>query len=225
VVDRKPDADTIDSYSAPSLKGYTPTQTVLADHRDIKVLRDYAYVVSEARQHGLQIFDLTRLRGSTPNAVFAPDAHFDTFSGAHNIAIDTESETAFVVGSNRCRGGLYMLDLSTPDTPVEAGCYADDGYTHDTQCVVYRGSDHDHLGSEICFSANEDSLTIVNVSNKAAPALIKRVAYAGSRYTHLGWLSDDQRYFFVNDELDELRDGQIDFGRDPECLSAADLTE
>jgi len=51
--------------------------------------------------------------------------------------------------------------------------------------------------------SNTDTLTIVDVTNKVAPTQISRNGYAGRGYTHQGWLSDDHRYFLLDDELDE----------------------
>ena len=34
---------------------------------------------------------------------------------------------------------------------------------------------------------------------------LSRVGYSGAEYSHQGWLSEDQRFFFMNDELDEYR--------------------
>jgi choice-of-anchor B domain-containing protein len=95
-----------------------------------------------------------------------------------------------------------MVDINDPANPTFAGCYSGDGYTHDVQCVVYQGIDAEHAGDEICFASNEDTLTIVDVTDKGAPALLSRTGYAGSGYTHQGWLSPDQRFFLVDDELD-----------------------
>ena len=38
-------------------------------------------------------------------------------------------------------GGLHAIDVSDPLNPQFAGCYDEDGYTHDAQCVIYRGPD------------------------------------------------------------------------------------
>lgn len=46
----------------PMYMGKLPTTTVVSLWRDIKVLNDHAYVVSEAPAHGMQVFDLTALR-------------------------------------------------------------------------------------------------------------------------------------------------------------------
>ena len=37
--------------------------------------------------------------------------------------------------------------------------------------------------------------------------------YPNSAYTHQGWLTEDQRYFYVNDELDELSNENVDSTR------------
>ena len=34
-----------------------------------------------------------------------------------------------------------MIDVSDPQNPEFTGCYSDDGYTHDTHCVIYHGPD------------------------------------------------------------------------------------
>ena len=51
-------------------------------------------------------------------------------------------------------------------------------------------------------------ITVLDVTNKNAPVQLARVGYAGSGYTHQGSLTADQRYMFVNDELDELGSGE-----------------
>jgi hypothetical protein len=87
---------------------------------------------------------------------------------------------------------------------VFAGCFENDGYTHDAQCVVYRGPDADYTGRQLCVASNEDTITIVDVTDKAAPVLVSRGFYPNPGYTHQGWFTDDHRYFLVDDELDEL---------------------
>ena len=180
---------------------------VFSTWRDIKVYRDHAYVVSEKAGHGLQVFDLTRLRGVTEPRTWTEDAHYARFGNAHNVAINEDTGYAYAVGSNTCSGGLHMIDIRDPKVPVFAGCVADDGYTHDTQSVVYRGPDARFSGREICFSCNEDTLTIVDVTDKRAPQTLSRTTYDGAAYTHQGWLTEDQRHFLLNDELDEQQSG------------------
>jgi choice-of-anchor B domain-containing protein len=182
--------------------------------RDIKVHDDHAYIVAEAREHGMQVFDLTQLRGvdrAAAPVTFEETARYTGFGRAHNIAVNEQSGVAFAVGAREdlqgCAGGPHMIDLSDPAAPTFAGCFADDGYTHDAQCVVYDGPDSRFVGREICFNSNEDTLTIVDVTDKDAPVQLSRVGYDGAAYSHQGWLTEDGRHFLMGDELDELRTG------------------
>lgn len=180
--------------------------------RDIKVYQNHAFIVNEAQGHGMQVFDLTRLRNieSSPE-MFSEDAHYDGISNAHNIVINEDTGYAFAVGANRgsvCNsGGLHMINIQDPLNPTYAGCFDDDGYTHDAQCVTYNGTDAEHVGKEICIASNEDAITIVDVTDKENPILISTVGYGGAAYTHQGWLTEDHQYYLANDELDELYQG------------------
>lgn len=200
----------VSTPSKPVLIGNLPTHTSSSDWRDIKVYKDHAYIVSEAGDHGMQIFDLNQLRETQEvPAIFQETAHFGRFGSAHNVVINEASGYAYAVGSGTCSGGLHMVDIRVPAKPVDAGCYAADGYTHDAQCVIYTGPDQEYKGKEICFNANEDTITIVDVTDKDNPRMVSRVGYPGASYVHQGWLSEDQHYFYQNDELDEWG-GKVD---------------
>jgi choice-of-anchor B domain-containing protein len=185
--------------------------------RDMKVYQNHAYIVADASQaHGVQVFDLTRLRNVQNAPVeFTMDARYDRVNSVHNIVINEETGFAYAVGSSSggetCGGGLHMIDIREPKNPTFAGCFSDaltgrsgTGYTHDAQCVVYRGPDPRYQGKEICFNANETALSIADVSDKSAPIAVSRAAYPNVAYSHQGWLDEEQRYFYMNDELDEL---------------------
>lgn len=198
----------------PRLVGLMPANPSSA--RDIKVYRDYAFLTGDgAGDHGLLVFDLTRLRGAAgAPATFEPDARYDQVASAHNLVIDTESGFAYTVGTNTggqsCGGGLHMIDLRDPLEPTFAGCYTDTegliwtGRTHDAQCTVYHGPDETYQGRQICFAANETAMRIVDVTDKAAPEPISTASHPGTAYVHQGWLTEDHRYLYVNDELDEI---------------------
>ena len=190
--------------------------------RDIKVYKDHAFIVADgAGDHGMQVFDLRQLRDvENPPVTFEVTAHYDNIASAHNIVINEETGFAFSVGSSgggeSCGGGLHMIDIREPAEPVFAGCFADPqtgrastGYSHDAQCVIYQGPDVEHQGKEICVGANETAISISDVTDKDNPAPISTGAYPNFGYVHQGWLSDDHRYFYQNDELDELR-GEVD---------------
>ncbi len=194
--------------ASPLLLGNLPSAGGVQPWRDVKVYANHAFIVADnIPTHGMQVFDLTRLRGVTSPQVFTADTVFRRFGPAHNIAINEDSGFAYIVGSNLCLGGLYILDIRTPKAPSFAGCFSADGYTHDVQCVTYSGPDSNHQGDEICFASNEDSLTIVDVSNKAAPVMLSKIPYPLIGYSHQGWLDQNQGMFFMGDELDELNFG------------------
>lgn len=198
----------ISNPESPIYLGNLPTHTVNSTWRDIKVYANHAFIVSEASGHGMQVFNLTQLRTVTsPPVTFSNTAHYNGFGNAHNIAINEATGFAYAVGTSTCSGGLHMVNIQNPTSPSNAGCFSSDGYTHDTQCVIYTGPDTTYQGQEICFNSNEDTLTIVNVNNKSNPVQLSRVGYSGSRYTHQGWLTEDQHYFLLDDELDEQNNG------------------
>lgn len=181
--------------------------------RSLKVYKNFVLVVSEQSHHGIQIFDLTKLRDvANPPIEFTEDANYDGVGNAHNIVVNEETGFAYAVGSKSGKkcivGGLHMINLQDPLNPVFAGCFDNDGYTHDALCIIYRGPDADYYGKEICFASNENTVTIVDVSDKANPVQISRTTYANVGYTHQGWLTPDQRYFLTNDEFDEINTGQ-----------------
>ena len=165
----------------------------------------------------MQVFDLARLRDVAPAQMpvtFEETAHYDRIASAHNIVINEETGFAYAVGSSMggetCGGALHMIDIREPTRPTFAGCFADaetgrqkTGYTHDAQCVVYRGPDADWQGREICFNASETAIGIADVTDKASPKAISVASYPNVAYTHQGWLAEDHRHFYVNDELDE----------------------
>jgi choice-of-anchor B domain-containing protein len=107
-------------------------------------------------------------------------------------------------------GGLHIVDIRDPQDPTFAGCFDDDGYTHDVQCVIYHGPDVRYQGREICFASNPDPplpgrLTVVDVTDKSDPVLLSRTPQgAPYSYSHQGWLTEDHRYFLHDDESDEI---------------------
>ncbi|MCH8811463.1 MAG: choice-of-anchor B family protein [Gemmatimonadetes bacterium] len=190
--------------------------------RDIKVYQNHAFIVADGSgAHGIQIFDLTKLRDVRGDPVtFEEDAHYSRIASAHNIVINEETGFAYVVGASEggetCGGGLHMINIQEPLAPLFVGCFQDmgtgrqgTGYTHDAQCVVYHGPDVEHQGREICFAANETALSIADVTDKSSPVSISTATYPNVAYAHQGWLDEEHRYFYTNDELDELY-GNVD---------------
>jgi choice-of-anchor B domain-containing protein len=190
--------------SRPVYVGDLPTRTASSTWRGIKVFSDHAFIVSEAPNHGMQIFDLTQLRDvAAPPVTFTETAHYAGFGSTHTLAMNSRTGFAYAAGTRTCEGGLHVVDVRTPRSPRAAGCFSLDGYTHETQCVVYAGPDSLYRDREICFNSNEDTLTIVDATDKLEQVELSRTGYGGSAYTHQGWLTEDHRFFLVNDEGDE----------------------
>ena len=185
---------------SPVFLGRLPSPSGDRPWRDVKVYSDHAFIVADGIiGHGMQVFDLSRLRGITSPRVFDTDALYLGVGSAHNIAINEQSGFAYIVGSSQCDGGLHMVDIRAPLSPVFAGCYSGDGHSHDVQCVTYAGHDPDHQGSEICFASNIDSLTVVDVSDKTAPVMLGKALYPQTAYSHQGWLDEEHGLFFMGD--------------------------
>lgn len=198
----------------PIFLGRLPTATQNSLWRDIKVYNNHAFIVSEAPGHGMQVFDLTRLRDvQNPPETFTMDAYYTLFGSAHNIVINENSGYAYIVGSDTYDGGPHFVNIQNPTDPIAAGGYANDSYSHDAQVVTYNGPDSDHTGKEILIGSNENEVVIVDVTDKDNPTQISTIDYSNIGYTHQGWFTEDMTYFILGDELDE-----IDFGTNSRTL-------
>jgi choice-of-anchor B domain-containing protein len=198
---------------SPVFLGKLPTETGTSDWRDIKVYQNHAYVVADnAGSHGMQVFDLTRLRGQMAPQTFSADFVYGDFANAHNIAINEDSGFAYAVGTNTCGGGLHIINITTPISPMFAGCYSLTE-THDTQCLTYQGPDVDYVNREICVSSNgdllgsNDHIGIVDVTDKSSPVTISSTTYPQTGFAHQGWLTEDHQFFLLGDEEDEISFG------------------
>ncbi len=126
-----------------------------ARSRSTKITR---YVVSDGSgPHGVQIFDLTRLRTMKPQANGLPqkisaDLDLSTTSRASTTSSSTKTSASCIPsgsngGGNTCGGGLHMVDIREPKSPKFVGCHSDTstgmaktGYSHDAVCVIVQGA-------------------------------------------------------------------------------------
>ena len=180
--------------------------------RDVKIYGNYAFIVADnVGNHGVQVFDLTRLRDTNqteePDLTELPDLIYDEVTSCHNIIINETSAIAYLLGCNTFSGGPNFIDISDPLNPVNLGGYATDGYTHDAQVVTYSGPDTDYTGKEILVGSNENKVVILDVTDKSNVIKVSEFDYSQIGYTHQGLFTEDQRYFLLGDEEDEL-----DFG-------------
>lgn len=192
--------------NAPVVLGHLSTATISSSWRDVKVYNNYAFIVADrATTHGMQVFDLTRLRNvANPPETFTEDARYTGFGSAHNIVINENTGYAYPVGTSRTNtfaGGPLFIDIKNPMMPLDAGGFF--GYSHDAQVVTYNGPDIEHNGKEILIGSNENEVVIVDVTSKASPILLSKISYNNVGYTHQGWFTEDMRFFILGDELDE----------------------
>lgn len=177
--------------------------------RDVKIYGNYAFIVADnVGNHGMQVFDLTRLRETNQTEEpELPDLVYDEVTSCHNIIINETIAIAYLLGCNTFNGGPNFVDISDPLNPVNLGGYATDGYTHDAQVVTYSGPDTDYTGKEILVGSNENKVVILDVTDKSNVIKVSEFDYSQIGYTHQGWFTEDQRYFLLGDEEDELNFG------------------
>ncbi|MFK8061268.1 MAG: choice-of-anchor B family protein [Polaribacter sp.] len=188
--------------------GTLKTRTVNSQWRDVKVHNSIAYIVSEAADHGMQQFNLAKLRDvKNPPVEFTVNRDYIEFGSAHNIIINEDTGFAYVLGTKTFSGGPHFIDINIPFNVKAAGGFADSSYSHDAQVVTYKGPDSDYTDKEILIGSNENEVVIVDVTDKENPKKISAISYTNIGYTHQGWFTEDFKYFILGDELDEKNKG------------------
>jgi choice-of-anchor B domain-containing protein len=200
--------------------------------RDIKVYqrydstakrwRAYAYATADNVQDFLMVLDLSALPNGVERVNFSSD-----FRAAHNaylvnadytfgLAQRNEAPRLGVSGSSlgTPRGSHRLYSLSQPRAP-QLTSESTAGYSHDlasravtdgrknTQCVNAAAAS----ACEVVTDFNENTLDVWDVTNPTSPQLLASQEYGNSAYTHSGWWSEDGRYVYLHDELDEQRLG------------------
>ena len=90
--------------------------------RDLKVFKDHVFIVSEAYDHSMQVYNLRQLRNlkaSKPGSIaeLSESAHYGEFGSAHNIVANEDTGFMYSVGSHTCDSGLHMVDVNDPPNP------------------------------------------------------------------------------------------------------------
>jgi len=195
--------------TAPVRVGFLPAHNnSTSSWRDVDVSGTWCYVGSESGGHGLQVFDLTRLRSVTnPPQTFTEDAHYAGFGNSHTIFADKGAPYVYAVGTGTYSGGLHVVNVSNPRAPVFAGAWSADGYIHESNVIQYHGPDAAHVGKRISLNFHiyaNDRVTFVDVTD---PSDMSRIGftppYPGASLCHQGWVTPDHRFLLMNDEGDE----------------------
>ena len=171
--------------------------------RDIKTYGTYMYAVSEGGG-GIQVFNLANIDLGQVQTLNSAGS-----GSTHNVAVDTDS--GFLYRTGGVASGLYFYSLANPAVPTQVGQWTD-RYVHDAQVVTY--TEGPFAGRQIAFCCagfsggwSDTGLTIVDVTNKSNPFVVSQTYYSNAAYSHQGWLSEDRKYFYLNDELDEQNFG------------------
>jgi len=213
---------------APVYLGLLPTHTSNSLWRDLETFNNYCYIVSEAADHGMQIFDLLQLDAVVnPPIEFDETAHYNLFGNCHTLAIDTVNGFCYCNGTSTYEGGLHIVNIQDPLNPTLAGGYSLLNYTHDCFPMIYDGPDTDYQGRQLIFACNGDEFAIIDCTDKLDCSAIGSYDYPDLGYIHQGWITKDKRYFLINDELDEVNLGndQIPYGTRTHIFDCFDLND
>jgi choice-of-anchor B domain-containing protein len=169
--------------AAPYETGFIPGQ--FSQWRDIKTYQHWAYVTNETGD-GLAIVDL-----SDPEHPLARPPYLG-FNRAHNLYIDEGDARCYIAGADVGVGGVRILSLANPESPVEIGSWEVE-YVHD---IVVQGG---LLYGAAIYGAR---LVILDVTNPASiPAPLGAIQGYPSAFTHNAWVTADGRFVMTTDEV------------------------
>ena len=100
----------------------------------------------------------------------------------------------------------YISSISLIKKPNEIGGFGGEGYTHDAQVVNYIGPDSDYSGKEIFVGSKRVNLFLLTL-------VIKKIQLQFLQWNmkmcihSSGWFTEDQRFFILGDEADEIQRG------------------
>lgn len=190
----------------PIFMGKMPTSTLSSLWRDIKVVNDHAYVVSEAPAHGMQVMNLEALRDWTPlegPQEWLPDTVVSTPGTAHNVVAFEVQSQVIQIGTPFLEGGAVIFDVSDPTAPAMVGGAGEWGEFHDAQALVYNGPDEAHVGKSVLFAAGGHKLWVLDISDPSDVELIGSTSYTQAHFAHQVWVAETHDHAFLGDEMDE----------------------
>lgn len=192
----------------PVFVGLLPSHQGVSPYRDMAVNGNALYVVADTPAvHGLQVFDLRRLRNvQSPPVTFAETVHYDDFTAGHSLWMNETTGYLYVFRTtgDACQNGVHMVDVRNPWQPRFAGCFGQSDAPLSTgECLLYDGPDADYRAREICFVGSDDNVSIFDVTSKSQPVRVASFTYPGIARAHQGDLTADGRYWLLGDMMDE----------------------
>ena len=180
---------------------------------DVTVVGDYAYAVSDQSGPGIQVIDLSNVDAGQATLVrnYSQGGHSTT----HTIVSNPDSGYLYLCGGNAANGGMVPASTTDPTFPVFTGGGWTTQYVHEAQIVSYDSGPYD--GKEIAFlfaagpyyNGLVDGLAIADVTDKNNVQTLSFIRYPGLRFCHQGWITDDRKYLYINDELDSPGSGNV----------------
>ena len=171
--------------------------------RDMAIYNEHAYIVTDGSGIGMQVVDLADIDNGNVSLVTVMTQ--SGFRKAHNVFVNAESGFAYAVGTNL--GGMVVIDVNVPASPQIVGIW-NQSSVHDI--FVHSYQQGNNAGREIAFAfAGGGGLKIVDVTDKSNMFLVSTFHYPNRTYCHQGWLSEDGKFLFLNDELDELQNPDV----------------
>lgn len=192
--------------------------------RNVKTYQHWCYAVSEGGG-GIQVFDLAQIDAGVVTLV-----NTVTTGGAaatHTMIINEQTGYLYRMGGSS--NGLRIYSLANPVAPALVAEWQG-RYVHDGFVINYTSGPY--AGKEIVFACGglnngyaQTGVTILDVTNKASIVELSHFQYPNAAYCHQAWISDDRKYIYINDEIDEQNFGINNLGRiaNVENLSAPTL--
>ncbi|MCG3128997.1 MAG: hypothetical protein CHACPFDD_03893 [Phycisphaerae bacterium] len=177
---------------------------------DVQIYQHYAYAVSEGG-NGIQVIDLANIDAATNRLTLVREVTTGGTTATHTVIVNEQSGYLY-----RCGGGglgLRIYSLADPANPTYVTGWHD-RYIHEALIVSY--TDGPYAGREIAFCCSgydsgwtDPGLDILDVTDKQNIVNLypQRVRWTPAGYSHQVWLSEDRRYAYINDELDEYWNG------------------
>ena len=158
--------------------------------KEIRTYQHFAYCVSEGGQ-GLQIINLRNLPDTNVSYHYwAPTINGNQLNMIHALHVDTTTAYVYLYGCHAGFTGTMIVKLNNPDTPTYRGNF-NAGYVHDG---IVRNN---MMYAAMIYSGY---VRFVDVSVDSLPNAIGGIQ-TPSAFSHNSWLSDDSKYMFTTDEV------------------------
>ena len=174
--------------------------------REFAQYGNYAYCGIEQTGQGMQIIDISQVDSNIVSLV-KTETLGGSLSTIHSLQANAASGYLYLNGSNM--GGLQILSLADPVNPTVVGSWFGH-YVHDSYLHTYTSGPY--AGLEIAFLfGGSAGMTILDVTNKAAPFVRANISYPNRTYTHQGFPTPNMKYMLIDDELDETNSPNVNF--------------